>query len=159
MGGDDTGPRRPDVHPGGTSRPPQKAPRLRGVVFWLGFAAALVLAFVAVARVSPPSQKVTKEAYTTFMSDVRADRVAAVTFTGNGTIKGTLTGGATFTTQGPLVLPDQDLAVLDQHDVARRLLRPRPQDGVGWDLWPALPFRSCSSLRCGCGSLGGARAA
>jgi len=87
-------------------------------VSWIFLVVACVIAVVVLARTGP-AEKVTKETYATFMSDVRADHVSAATFTGNGTIKGTLTSGASFTTQGPLVLPDQDLAVLDQHDVAR----------------------------------------
>ena len=46
--------------------------------------------------------------------------MSAVTLTGSGAITGTLTSGAAFSTEGPLVLPDQDLNLLDEHDVAGR---------------------------------------
>ena len=103
---------------------------MRSGVIWAVLLAAFIGVFAVLERGGRRAESVTKEPYATFLSDVRAGRVSAVTLTGSGAITGTLTSGAAFSTQGPLVLPDQDLNLLDEHDVARSYTS--SSGGWGW---------------------------
>jgi cell division protease FtsH len=70
--------------------------------------------------------------YATFLSEVRDDRVATVAISSDvGEIDGTRVDGTSFTVQGPpRTLPDADLALLDEHHVARNYSA--PTGDVNW---------------------------
>jgi cell division protease FtsH len=99
--------------------------------------AALIGAVALVVVTGPGTDEPIEMSYSSFLSEVRADRVSLATIdTESGAIDGVRTDGEQFSVAGPPgVLPDADLALLDAHHVARNYVA--PSSGTGW-LGPVL---------------------
>ncbi len=106
-----SGPPR-DPRPAPAPPPP---PRWRPWLLLIGVVATVLLLMFA-SRTSGPTP--TTLSYTDFQNDVTANKVQTATIESNGKVTGTLAGGETYTSQIPLVPPQNDLAaLLKQHNV------------------------------------------
>ena len=88
---------------------PPSPPRWR---FWLlpaGLAVAALLFFVHAGASGTPARDFS---YTSFVSEVTANKVSTATITSAGAVTGTLTGGTAYTSQIPTALNDTSLSAL-----------------------------------------------
>ena len=120
-------PASPPEQPGRSTRS-----RVILVVLW----AAALLVFIALLVGSHSTTKSSPEAisYSAMLSKVSAESVKTVQINqSSGQIDGTFKNGKTFTTQGPPGgLPDVDVALLDQHHVARNYV------STASSIWPTI---------------------
>jgi cell division protease FtsH len=136
-----TGGRSPEPRP---DRPGDPQVR-RGTPRWVtGLIVLGVLGFLALVialqlRTPGTPDEIT---YAAFLSEVREDHVATVALGGDaGEITGTRVDGTSFRVQGPATaLPDADLALLDEHHVARNYEAPSPTVNWGSMLAVVLPI-------------------
>jgi cell division protease FtsH len=101
------------------------------VSFWVVLGLAAIALFVPLATIQPPTSA-SERTYSEFMNEVRAGEVSAVRInSATGGIEGTLDGGESFTTRGPVGgLPASDLRALETNDVA--VTYEAPARGSSW---------------------------
>ncbi len=111
-------------------RPADPPPRWQGWVLPL----ALTIMFVALLFVHPGGGKASARnfSYTGFVGEVTADRVATATIGSTGSVRGTLKGGAAYTSQIPTALNDNALpGLLATHKVQVRGTDPGGRSFLG----------------------------
>ena len=106
-------PRDPRAAEKRTGPAPPPPPAWRHWLLYLGVLATVLLLFLPIGTGS--SHELT---YTQFLNDVTANRVKTATINANGAVSGTLTDGASYSTQIPTALNDNNLpTLLQQHNV------------------------------------------
>jgi cell division protease FtsH len=106
----------PDARGPAPMPPPPSPPRWQRWLLPAGILVAGLLFFVHAGTSGTPARNFT---YTSFVSEVTANKVATATITSAGTVTGTLRGGAAYTSQIPTALNDTSLsALLLGHKVA-----------------------------------------
>src|SRR3984957_2939826 len=118
--------------------PPSSPPRWRWMV-----PAAIAIAFIAL-LVYHPGRGGTRPAalsYTSFVSDVSANKVSTAAITSAGAVSGTLRGGSSYTSQIPVALDDSALpALLLGHKVQVTGTSPSTGSALGFIIDWVLPF-------------------
>jgi len=116
------------------SQPPGKASRSRTILIALWIAALLAFVIMLIAAPRSTSTAPQSISYSEMLTKVSAGKVKSVQIDQtSGAITGTFTDGTQFTTQGPSGgLPESDIALLDQHHVARNYVAPTS------NIWPTI---------------------
>jgi len=104
----------------------QKKRSRRAAALWLILWLAVIGIVVGLAQFSSTKPQPQSVSYATFLTDVGDNQVKSVQINqSSGTIDGTFSDNKSFTTQGPTgSLPPSDLALLEQHHVARTYVAP-----------------------------------
>ena len=123
----------PRTPPGGAGPGDAKTSR-RSRIGLAALVVAVIGLIVAISVFSKPPAAKTTVPYSTFLSDVAASQVKSVEINqDSGKISGVFVDGADFETQGPSAgLPEADIALLNQHQVARSYA------GTSSSIWPGL---------------------
>src|SRR2546430_16199114 len=92
---------------------PSPPPRWWGMIFYVGVLLTLLLFLLPVGKTTT-----TQLSYTQFLDKVTADQVKTATIDPNGSVSGTLSNGAKYSTQIPAALQDTNLGqLLREHKV------------------------------------------